>query len=80
MEGVGQGALAAAAKHGSVDVAALVGGKWESGKPVPFEFLAVQYKECCQEILLALGVEYCTKHLAQIPVKAGGCIESKAVL
>ena len=40
MEGVGQGALAAAAKHGSVDVAALVNGKWESGKPVPFEFLA----------------------------------------
>ena len=40
VEGVGLGALAAAAKHGSVDIGALVGGKWEAGKPVPFEFLA----------------------------------------
>ena len=40
MEGVGLGALAAAAKHASVDMKAVIGGRWAAGEPVPFEFLA----------------------------------------
>ena len=40
VEGVGQGALAAAAKHATVDIQAVIGGRWAAGEPVPFEFLA----------------------------------------
>ena len=38
MEGVGLGAVAAAAKHEAVDVSKLI--TWQQGAPVPFAFLA----------------------------------------
>lgn len=38
MEGVGQGALAAAAKHSNFDLDEVA--KWKAGAPVPFSFLA----------------------------------------
>ncbi|KAG1669562.1 hypothetical protein FOA52_006335 [Chlamydomonas sp. UWO 241] len=40
VEGVGAGAIAAAAKHAAFDVDALVAERWKAGAPVPFEFLA----------------------------------------
>eukprot|EP00195_Chlamydomonas_chlamydogama_P015251 CAMPEP_0202891666 /NCGR_PEP_ID=MMETSP1392-20130828/1671_1 /ASSEMBLY_ACC=CAM_ASM_000868 /TAXON_ID=225041 /ORGANISM="Chlamydomonas chlamydogama, Strain SAG 11-48b" /LENGTH=944 /DNA_ID=CAMNT_0049575491 /DNA_START=248 /DNA_END=3082 /DNA_ORIENTATION=+ len=40
MDGVGHGAIAAAAKHEGVKVEELVGGRWKEAQAVPFEFLA----------------------------------------
>jgi len=48
VDGVGNGAIAAAAKHASVDVEKLINGKWKAGQPVPYEFLADTFEEIAQ--------------------------------
>lgn len=47
VEGVGTGALAAAALHADFDLDALA--TWAPGKPVPFEFLAATFEEISEE-------------------------------
>ena len=47
VEGVGTGALAAAALHADFDLDALA--TWAPGKPVPFEFLATTFEEISEE-------------------------------
>ncbi len=47
VEGVGTGALAAAALHADFDLDALA--TWAPGKPVPFAFLAATFEEISEE-------------------------------
>ena len=46
LDGVGAGAVAAAAQHASFDMAALVSvAKWDAGTAVPYAFLAATFNE-----------------------------------
>lgn len=47
MDGVGAGALAAAALHANFDLDALA--KWPAGEAVPYEFIATTFDEICEE-------------------------------